>query len=152
MEDEVVSRFSLPGILLLTCVVIAEGAGQQSDARAEVARAWAEYRAAILDADVATLAKIWTDDYTFTNGRGVFLTKEERLHNIESGATKLESVQETERQMRFYGDTVISTGKVTLKAKYSGQAASGVYRHLSVWVKQGDRWRMAANQITPIVE
>ena len=140
------------GFLLLTCVVFADDTPQQSDARAKLDQAYAAYIEAIIDADVATLAKIYTDDYTFTNGRGEFLSKEDRLQNVETGATDLGAVEVSDRQVRIYGNTAIDTNQVTLKAKYSGQAASGVYRHLSIWVKQGDRWRLAANQITPIVQ
>jgi ketosteroid isomerase-like protein len=140
------------GFLLLTCVAFAEDTNQQADARAQLNNAWAAYREAIIDADVGALAKIWTDDYTFTNGSGMFLSKEDRLHNIETDATDLESVEETDREVRIYGNTAISTSRITLKAKYSGQAASGVYRHLSIWVKQGGTWRMAGNQITPITQ
>jgi hypothetical protein len=88
-----------------------------------------------------------------TNGRGMFLSKGDRLNNIKTGATELASIKETDRAVRFYGnDTAIITGKVILKAKYSGQSSTGDYRYINVWIKQGDRWQLAANQITPIGE
>ena len=143
----------LVGLLLLGAMAFADDEGEQSNARAEINQAQAAYRAALLDADATQLAKIWTDDYTFTNGRGMFLSKDDRLKNIKTGATELVSIEETEREVRFYGDdTAIITGQVTLQAKYSGQPGSGDYRYINVWVKQGDRWQMAANQITPIVK
>ena len=145
--------FLLTGFLLLACTAFAGDNGQQSDARAEVDKMQDEYRAALLDADVGKLAEIWTDDYTFTNDRGMFLSKDDRLKNIETGATELRSIKETDRDIRLYGDnTAIVTGQVTLQAKYSGQPGSGDYRYIIVWVNRGDRWQMAATQITPIVE
>ena len=91
--------------------------------------------------------------YTFTNGRGMFLNKQDRLKNIKTGATDLESVKDRDREVRVYGDdTAIITGRVTIKGRYSDQTGSGNYRYINVWVKQGDRWHMAANQITPITE
>ena len=139
--------------LLLAGTAFADAGIPQSDARAAIDKARAEYRAALLDSDVAKLAKIWTDDYTFTNGRGMFLSKDDRLKNIKTGATELKSINETGREVQFYGeDTAIVTGRVTLEAKYSGQGGSGDYRYINVWVKRGGRWQMAANQITPIVE
>ncbi|MDQ3732064.1 MAG: nuclear transport factor 2 family protein [Pseudomonadota bacterium] len=143
----------LVGLWLLGAMAFADDEGEQVNARAEINQAQAAYRAALLDADATQLAKIWTDDYTFTNNRGMFLSKDDRLKNIETGATELVSIEETEREVRFYGDdTAIITGQVTLEAKYSGQRGSGDYRYINVWVKQGDRWQLAANQITPIVE
>jgi ketosteroid isomerase-like protein len=83
----------------------------------------------------------------------MFLSKDDRLKNIKTGATELESIKETGREVQFYGDdTAIVTGQVTLEAKYSGQGGSGDYRYLIVWIKQDHSWKMAATQITPIVE
>jgi ketosteroid isomerase-like protein len=125
-----------------------EGAG----AEASVMRAWAEYREALTKRDTAKLERIWADDYTFVNGRGMLLTKAERLQNIKSGATQFDSIEDKDRKVRLYGDTALITGKVTLKARYSGQEASGDYRYLNVWVKRGGKWQLVANQITPITK
>jgi uncharacterized protein (TIGR02246 family) len=139
--------------LLLAGTAFADAGTPQSDARAAVNKAQDEYFAALLDSDAAKLAKIWTDDYTFTNSRGMFLSKDDRLKNFKTSATELESIKETGREVRFYGDdTAIVTGQVTLEAKYSGQGGSGDYRYLIVWIKQDHSWKMAATQITPIVE
>jgi uncharacterized protein (TIGR02246 family) len=139
--------------LLLAGTAFADAGTPQSDARAAIDKAQAAYRAALLESDVPMLAKIWSDDYTFTNGRGMFLSKDDRLKNIKTGATELESIKETGREVQFYGDdTAIVTGQVTLEAKYSGQGGSGDYRYLIVWIKQDHSWKMAATQITPIVE
>ena len=69
-------KFLLTGFLLLAFTAYAGDNGQQSDAQAEVDKMQNEYLAALLDSDVATLAEIWTDDYTFTNGYGMFLSKD----------------------------------------------------------------------------
>ncbi len=145
--------FLLISLLLLAGTTFAEGDRQQSKARAELDKAQAEYLAALLDADVAALARIWTEDYTFINGRGMLLSKDDRLKNIETGATELDSIKESGRQVRLYDDdTAVLTGTVTLEAKYSGQAASGDYGYTIVWIKRDGRWQMAATQITPIAE
>jgi uncharacterized protein (TIGR02246 family) len=156
MKATILRMSLLAGLLLLGAIASADDRSEQleqTNARAEIDKAQAEYRAALLDADITKLAKLWTDDYTFTNGRGMFLTRADRLNNIKTGATELTSIKETGREVRFYGDdTAIITGKVTLKAKYSGQPSTGDYRYLNVWLKRGDRWKMAANQVTLIME
>jgi ketosteroid isomerase-like protein len=144
--------FVLASLLLLIPTAFADTGTPQSDARAEINKAQAAYRTALLDADVSALAKIWSDDYTFTNSRGMFLSKDDRLQNIQTSATEFKSIKFTDRAVRFYGDVAIVTGQVALEAKYSGQGGSGDYRYINVWVKRGDSWQMAANQITPIVE
>ena len=81
--------------LLLAGTAFADAGIPQSDARVAIDKAQAAYRAALLDSDAAKLAKIWTDDYTFTNGRGMFLSKDDRLKNFKTSATELESIKET---------------------------------------------------------
>jgi uncharacterized protein (TIGR02246 family) len=153
MEALIMKTSLLVGLLLLGAMAFADDEGEQSNARAEINQAMAAYRTALLDADATKLAKIWADDYTFTNGRGMFLSKDDRLKNIKTGATELESAKFADTKVQVYGDdTAIATGQVTLQAKYSGQPGSGDYRYINVWVKQGDRWQLVANQITPIVK
>jgi uncharacterized protein (TIGR02246 family) len=153
MEVATMRIFALASLLLLVSTAFADAGVQQSDARAEINNVLDEYLAALLEADVAMLAKIWTDDYTFINGRGMLLSKDDRLKNFKTGATELKSIKETGREVQFYGDdTAILTGQVTLEAKYSGQSGSGEYRYTNVLIKQGNSWKLAATQITPMVE
>jgi ketosteroid isomerase-like protein len=131
LEAAIMRTFLLISLLLLAGTTFAEGDRQQSKARAELDKAQAEYLAALLDADVAALARIWTEDYTFINGRGMLLSKDDRLKNIETGATELDSIKESGRQVRLYDDdTAVLTGTVTLEAKYSRQRRLWVYHCL----------------------
>ena len=100
--------------------------------------------------DAAVLDDIWTDDYAFINPHGALLTKKQRLENLKSGATGVEATARQIEAVHVYGDTAVTTSRITLKGKYSGKEASGEYRMLSVWVNQQGRWRVAASQLTPI--
>jgi ketosteroid isomerase-like protein len=111
-----------------------------------------KYRKALVDHDVATLTQIWANDYTFINGAGEILTKEQRLANQRSGATSLDTITLSgDVKMRVYGnDAAVATSRVTIKGNYSGKTASGDYQSMSVWVKRPDGWQLVANQLTPI--
>ena len=61
-----------------------------STSEQEVRQMIEKYRTAILQRDIATLEKIWADDYVFVNAAGDVLAKAERLANIKSGATTLD--------------------------------------------------------------
>ncbi|TMB22881.1 MAG: nuclear transport factor 2 family protein [Deltaproteobacteria bacterium] len=106
--------------------------------------------AAVAKRDVAALDDIWTDDYTFINPHGALLTKKQRLENLKSGATGVEATARQIEAVHVYGDTAVAASRITLKGRYSGKEAGGEYRMLSVWVNQQGRWRLAANQLTPI--
>ena len=110
-----------------------------------------KYRTAILQRDIATLEKIWADDYVFVNAAGDVLAKTERLANIKSGATTLDSINEEENAtVRVYQNSAVTTSRVTLKGQYSGQPISGEYRSILVWVKGSGGWQLVANQLTAL--
>ncbi len=125
--------------------------GADAAAEQEVRQAIKKYRAALLQRDAATLEQIWTDDYTFTNGAGETHSKAQRLANLKSGATSLDSIsQEEEMKVRVHGNVAVATGRVTIKGQYSGKQASGQYRSINVWVKGATGWQLVANQLTPV--
>jgi ketosteroid isomerase-like protein len=117
----------------------------------EVRQAIKKYREALLQRDASALEQIWADDYTFTNGAGETHSKAQRLANLKSGATSLDSIsQEEEMKVRVHGDVAVATGRVTIKGQYSGKQASGQYQSINVWVKGAAGWQLIANQLTPV--
>jgi ketosteroid isomerase-like protein len=128
---------------------VAQGAA--AAAEQEVRRTIEKYRTALLQKDAATLERIWADDYTFTNGAGETHSKAERLANLKSGATSLDSINEEEdMKVRVHGNVAVVTSRVTIKGQYSGKQTSGQYRSIHVWVKGAAGWQLVANQITPV--
>jgi ketosteroid isomerase-like protein len=126
---------------------------ESTDSRSEqeVEQMIEKYRAAFLRRDIPTLEKIWADDYVFVNAFGEVLTKGQRLANLKSGATTLESINEEEKPtVRAHQNSAVATSRVTLKGQYSGQAVSGQYRSTLVWVKGPNGWQLVANQLTPL--
>src|SRR4029453_9994518 len=117
----------------------------------EVKQMIEKYRAAFLRRDIPTLEKIWADDYVFVNAFGEVLTKAQRLANLRSGETALESINEEEKPtVRVYQNSAVATSRVMLKGQYSGQPVSGQYRSALVWVKGPNGWQLVANQLTPL--
>jgi len=97
------------------------------------------------------LEKIWADDYVFVNASGDVLTKAQRLTNLKSGATTLESIKEDEKiTVRVYQNSAVATSRVRLKGQYSGQSISGEYRSTLVWVKGPAGWQLVSNQLTAL--
>jgi ketosteroid isomerase-like protein len=125
--------------------------GADAAAEQEVRQAIKKYRAALLQRDAAVLEQIWADDYTFTNGAGETHSKAQRLANLKSGATSLDSIsQEEDMKVRVHGNVAVATGRLTIKGQYSGKQASGQYRSINVWVKGAAGWQLVANQLTPV--
>jgi len=125
--------------------------GADAAAEQEVRQTIEKYRTALLQKDAATLERIWADDYTFTNGAGEIHSKADRLANLKSGATSLDSISEEEdMKVRIHENVAVATSRVTIKGQYSGKQTSGQYRSIHVWVKGATGWQLVANQITPV--
>jgi ketosteroid isomerase-like protein len=150
-------RLLVPALLLVTSNTLT---GQEpapdvaAKATAEVRDAIRRYDAALLKADAAAAGQFWATEYFFVNPQGVRLTRADRLANLRSGRTAVDSVVHApqEEQFRAYGngDIVVYTALLTLGARYSGQAALGKYRAMVVWVRRDGRWQQVASQLTPI--
>ena len=69
---------------------------QNSKSEQEVRQMIEKYRTALLKRDASALEKIWADDYVFVTAAGDVLTKPQRLENVKSGATTLDSINEEE--------------------------------------------------------
>ena len=121
-------------------------------AEQEVRAAIEQYRTALMKGDTAALERIWADDYTFINASGAVLTKEERLANQKSGATKLGTIEtDPDMKIRVYGgDVAIAISRVTIKGQYSGKATSGQFQSSVVFAKTPTGWQLVCNQITPV--
>src|SRR5207248_430936 len=124
---------------------------KNSKTEKEVRQMIGKYRTALLQRDIATLEKIWADDYVFVNASGDVLTKAQRLANAKSGATTLDSIREEENiTVRVYENSAVATSRVTIKGQYSGQPTSGQYRSTHVWVKGSAGWQLVTNQLTAL--
>jgi ketosteroid isomerase-like protein len=118
----------------------------------EVKQMIEQYTTALTRKDTAALERIWADDYTFINASGVVVTKAERLANLKSGATNLDTIEmDPDMKIRVYGgDVAIAINRVTLKGQYSGKATSGQFQSSIVFAKTRSGWQLVCNQITPV--
>ncbi len=114
----------------------------------ELARLTDQYIAALKGKDAAALDRLWGDDLTFITPGGAVQTKAQRLADIQSGATRFDTLDAGERAFRVYGDAAVMTTLTTVKGQYNGQEASGQYRVTQVWVRRGGGWQIVAIQMT----
>ncbi|PYJ26342.1 MAG: hypothetical protein DME89_13080 [Verrucomicrobia bacterium] len=138
--------------LTVTCISFAFGEDQRETTdEQEVRQMIQKYRSALLQRDIPMLEKIWADDYVFVNASGEVLTKAQRLSNLKSGATSLDSINEEENiTVRVYQNSAVVTSRVTLKGQYSGKQISGQYRSTLVWVKGPAGRQLVSNQLTAL--
>jgi ketosteroid isomerase-like protein len=148
-------RFIPSIVITIALLPFASGNAQQkptdTKSEQEVRQMIEKYRTALVQHDIATLEKIWADDYVFVNASGEVMTKAQRLESLKSSATSFESINEEENlTVRVYQNSAVATGRVTIKGQYSGQTASGQYRSTHVWVSGPSGWQLVANQLTAL--
>ena len=134
-------------LLLFSAVAVTINAAPPADVHAAIRH----YRDALKTKDLAALDAIWTDDYVFVNGHGQLRTKADRLADIRSGASSIDSItHEEEPTVKTHGKTTLVLSRVTIVGRYSGRAVSHDFRSLHVWINEDGRWRLVYNQLTPI--
>ncbi len=91
-------------------------------------------------ADIATLDRLMSDNYTLTSTFGVILDKAQTLEFIQSGTLKLFSANNSDRTIRLYDDVAVVQGLSTVKAKLGDRDISEQIRYTEVMVKRRGRW------------
>jgi len=134
-------------LLLFSAAAVTISAAPPADVHAAIRH----YREALKSKDLTALDAIWTDDYVFVNGHGQLRTKADRLADIRSGASSIDSITHEEAPtVRTHGKTTLVLSRVTIVGRYSGREVSHDFRSLHVWINEKGGWRLVFNQLTAI--
>ena len=124
-------------------------AAPSSKAEQEVVKVVDELIEALGRTDIATLDRIYADDYIVTQSFGI-TSKAQLLDAWKSGSLKYTFASGKDRSVRVYGDTAVTTGILTLKGQNPNGDFTSNTRYTGVWVKQQGRWRLVAAQLSDI--
>jgi ketosteroid isomerase-like protein len=110
-------------------------------------REWAK---ACVQADIAKLEQILSDDLTYTHSSGQTQTKAEFIATVREGKTRYRSIEFLQSNVRIYGNSALSNSEVRVNLTVDGKDVSVHPRFLHVWVKENGRWQLTAHQGTKI--
>ena len=150
-------RMSVVTVLALAVAVASaqearQGAVQDVKAAEVVKKLDLEWLESYVKRDTDFLERYVSDDYTSIDPHGRAVDKKGEIESVKSGDLAITEMKLNEMKVRTYGDAAVITGRCTIKAKVSGQDASGEYRFTDVWVKRDDRWQAVASQLTRIAK
>lgn len=100
--------------------------------------------------DRATLDSLLSDDLRYVHSSA---TEEDKATYVERACTgwyDYKSLTPLRRQWRVWGDTALCNGDVRIQVVVKGTPKDFVSRYLQVWRREGDGWRMASWQSTPV--
>jgi ketosteroid isomerase-like protein len=135
-------------------VTIVHGAQQtpatQKSAEDEILQRYRDWEIAAVKRDYSRFERDAMDDYLCVTREGVVLDKPTCLKLLKESA--IESWKCDQMKIRLYGDMAVATGRTTVKGKLDGKDEDRLSRCTEVWIRQGDRWRLASSQFTPIAQ
>ena len=121
-----------------------------TDATTEILALEERRCAALIAKDFATLDELFADEVLYTHSSGSRDSRASYLESMRSNALTYRSITRSDTELAVYdGAAIIATG-VTLEITSNGADKTINARATITWVRDGDRWRFAAWQSTPV--
>ena len=102
--------------------------------------------------DVATINRIWADEYVSTGPKGTTTTKTQMLSYYKTAPlsqTKVGPMAVSDVQVHVYGDVAVMTGRATGTLQ-NGTPVGASLRFTRVHVKRQGQWVVVANHLSRI--
>jgi ketosteroid isomerase-like protein len=120
----------------------------KSKAEEEV-RAVENRRVAFVTANqIDSLARLLSDDLTYTHANGVTQTKEQLLAPLRSGEVRYHSIEHEDLQIRNFGDATLLRGFAKIKVTSKGKDLELRIRFTAVYAKELGQWKLLVWQST----
>lgn len=96
--------------------------------------------------DVQALDRIYADDIIVTAPIGICVNKPEVMSEVRSAAEKavVGRYDKDDLKVRAFGDTAVSSYRMTAEATFDGQELKRQLCITNVWMKRNDEWQIVA--------
>jgi ketosteroid isomerase-like protein len=122
------------------------GGGQMSRDEMTIRSLNEAYIQAFLASDSAWFAAYLSEDFMFTDGRGVVVDRAIYLRLDEAG-TDVVDYQLDQVDVRMYGETAVVTALGIFRRR---DGTPGKNRYTDVYVRIQNQWRAVSAQVTPV--
>jgi ketosteroid isomerase-like protein len=117
-----------------------------TDDRAAVAAMDEEYQSAVKRNDIRTMDRILADDFVLVTGSGRIFSKADLLKESGSGEYVYEHQEDSERNVRMWGDTAVVTAKLWEKGTDRGTPFDHMVWFSDVYIRTPHGWRYIFGQ------
>jgi len=105
---------------------------------------------ALLDEDAKALESLISNDFSVVGLQGQHIEGRALVQAVSQGIIVVESAMLSGARTRAYGDVVLVNGMWDVRARIDNNGFQGSRSYMSVCVKTGGRWKVAAVQFTPV--
>jgi ketosteroid isomerase-like protein len=110
-------------------------------------------RQAILDEDIATLERFWSEEFIVNNPQNkITLHRDDALSRVKQGLIRYAAFERQIEAIRFNDDIAVVMGAEIVEpvgnTPHVGETVER--RYTNIWKKKGDAWRLIARQATII--
>jgi len=156
------SFFTSRGVaVFLVFILVASGTGlyagmprvQKHESRHEIDQLEEEWRDAVLKGNTAAMDTLLDDDYMAITASGTLQSKEQTLANLRAGTLHLNSLDVSDRKVRFYGTTALVTSRAEVSGTNANGNISGSFRYTRVYVRdEHGHWKIVSFEASRIRE
>ena len=126
---------------------------ERHESKHEIDQLEQNWRDAILHRNVQAMEGLLADDYIAITSNGTLQSKEQTLANMRNGVLHFNSIDFSDRKVRFYGQTALVTSRAEVKGSTGEGEISGSYRYTRVYVRDPKgRWRIVSFEASRIRE
>jgi ketosteroid isomerase-like protein len=108
---------------------------ERHESRHEIDQLEQTWKDAALRRDVHAMDNLLAEDYIAITANGTLQSREETLDNLKTGVLHFNSIDFSDRKVRFYGQTALVTSRAEVKGMSGEGNITGSYRFTRVYVR-----------------
>ncbi len=125
--------------------------GERHEFRHEIEKLEETWRDAAVHRDTQVMDGLLADDYMGISGDGRLQSKEQTLNSLRDGTMHFESINLSDRKVRFYDRTAVVTSQAEVKGATPDGSLSGNYRYTRVYVRDPHgNWKVVSFEASPM--
>ena len=118
-----------------------------------VAAAESRFFTALVEADIAALDRLLSDDFILVDVmRGGEITRSTLLGAIGSGQLRFDTIERGDARERRYSVAAVVVGRTRMRGRFGDTPFEAESRYTHVYANEGGAWRLVSAQGTRIVD
>jgi ketosteroid isomerase-like protein len=126
---------------------------ERHESKHEIDQLEQTWRDAILRRNVQAMDALLADDYIAISANGTLQSKVDTLTNLKNGTLHIDSIDFSDRKVRFYGQTALVTSRAEVTGTGVEGEIQGSYRYTRVYVRDAKgMWKIVSFEASRIRE